>query len=106
MKKKFVFWIAKTLKVDVYEKQVTEIINRTSYIQFSTIDVRKIVPLWKLEEMQMSGEIAHFKNELAIALANKMISDNKVSIEQYTDEYDRMHHIRLLVEVADQKTSI
>jgi hypothetical protein len=103
MKKRLVFWLARVLNVEIYEKQTTEIAYRTSAIPFSTIDIRKAIPSWQLKDMQMSGEVTHFKNELAVALANKLIEENKVLIEQYNDDYNRMHHIRLVVEVADQK---
>jgi hypothetical protein len=104
MRKKFIFWLAKILKVDIFKKQTTEITHRTTGVQFSTIEIKKIISQHELRRRIEQGiDFLDLKNELAVELANRLINEDKVLIEQFKKDIDQTQHIRLVVEIADQK---
>lgn len=106
MKKRFVFWIAKILKVKVFEKETTEIVHRTTQMKFSRIEIQKIMPLYEVVARMERGEsFRDLRNEFSVELATKLIKDGKVVFEQFEDQISRMHHFKIYIEAADQENN-
>lgn len=106
MKKKFVFWLAKMLKVEIFEKETTEIVQKVCYKNTSILEVKKRIPDHVVKSMQLKGHAHYLRDELAVDLAKLMINEGKVVFEQFMYERNRELNVRMYVELVDQKSEL
>lgn len=103
MKKKFVLWLARVLKVNLYEEKQVRIVNVPG--ETIDIDVVRVVDLGELKRMKktdsaMRKSAKEIRDDVMGEISDLLIKEDLIHFEHFEDQMTRKYHFRYKLRVV------
>jgi hypothetical protein len=100
MKKKFVFWIAKVLGVQIFEKETVEMVNKPYNPNLVRFDVIESYPI-----KFIGGEVVGIaRHDFSMRIAEQILNQKLYVFEEYEEPYNRTINCKMTVVIEKPET--
>ena len=103
MRKKFVLWLAKTLKVNLYEEKQVRIVNVPG--ETIDIDVVRVVDLESLKRMKqadsaMRKSVKEIRDDVMGEICDLIIKEGLINFDHFENQMTRKYHFKYRLKVV------